>query len=336
MTSSPDRHGATVRLSRRRLSQLAAALVVVGAAGPVVSASPAAAGTDGHAWYARARVLAGKDPVLRSLVAALAPGHEVPHPAAPAPIMLFDNVAFLSAGWVSATAVLTDDGIILLDALGSPAEAEDVIVAGLRSLGADPGALRYVVVTHGHEDHFGGAQHIADRYGARVMMAPADWDLVTHDPSPYAPARDLEIADGQTLTLGGTTLRLYYTPGHTPGTVSTILPVWTGGHRHTAMLWGGLNPPTGVEELRTYRTSIHSFASRMREAKVDVELASHPYDRGLERAELLRRQPCGPNPFVLGRERTQRFMAVMDLMLRGLIEDAEGTAGTGGADAPET
>jgi metallo-beta-lactamase class B len=52
-----------------------------------------------------------------------------------------------------------------------------MLMPGLRGLGADPKTIRYVVVTHGHDDHFGGARYLADRYGARVRMSPADWDL---------------------------------------------------------------------------------------------------------------------------------------------------------------
>ncbi|MFF8970551.1 MBL fold metallo-hydrolase [Streptomyces sp. NPDC014995] len=63
--------------------------------------------------------------------------------------------------------------------------------------------MGYVVVTHGHDDHVGGARYLADRYGARVLMSPADRDLASGAPPADAPARDLEIADRQRLTLGG-------------------------------------------------------------------------------------------------------------------------------------
>ncbi|WP_068691512.1 MBL fold metallo-hydrolase, partial [Thermobifida halotolerans] len=279
--------------------------------------------------YDRARRLAGEDPVLLALVRALTPDVSIPDfPDPPAPVKLFDDLAMLSVGFVHAMAVLTDDGIVLIDALRSAEDAENVIVPGLRELGADPETVRYVVVTHGHYDHFGGARYLADRYGARVLMSPADWDLVARTRPDDAPARDLEIADGQRLTLGDTTIHLHHTPGHTPGTVSPIFPVRAGSERHTAMLWGGTNPPETLTELRTYLSSIRSFRNRMRRAKVDVELSNHPVDHGLDRVEQLRNQPDGENPFVLGRRRTDRFMAVMSLMLRGRIADAE-AAGDG-------
>ncbi|GGQ64147.1 MBL fold metallo-hydrolase [Kitasatospora griseola] len=310
-------------LSRRTFGLLA----TLALAGPLTApAQAAAAAVEAQDHYDRARELAGDDPVLCALVTALTPGATAPLPPAPAPLKLFDDLAVLSAGWVSATAVLTDHGIVLIDALTSPADAEHVIVPGLRTLGADPATLKYVVVTQGHYDHFGGAQLLADRYGARVLMHPADWDLIARTAPADAPARDLDILDGQRLTLGGTTIRLHHTPGHTPGTVSPIIPVRAGARRHTAMLWGGTLPPAGLPELRTYLSSVRSFRTRAVRAGADVELSHHPTDFGLERAEQLRAHPDGPNPFVLGRPRTERFLAVLDLMLRGRIADA-GAAG---------
>lgn len=97
------------------------------------------------------------------------------------------------------------------------------------------------------------------------------------------------------------------------------------------MLWGGMNPPTALTDLRIYLASVHSFRERIRQANVDVELSNHPNDYGLQRAEQLRNRPDGLNPFVLGRPRTQRYMAVMDLMLRGRIADAEAAEPLGGA-----
>ncbi|MFF2012071.1 MBL fold metallo-hydrolase [Streptomyces sp. NPDC058195] len=324
MAPSP-RHDTSGPLSRRRFGQLAALALAVGA-GPLALPGPAAAQSTGaQTFYDHARELAGDDPVPCALVTALTPGMTFPLPPASAPVRLFDNITMLSAGWVSAMAVLTDDGIVLIDALTSPEEAESILVPGLRALGADPATIKYIVLTHGHYDHVGGAQLLADRYGSRVLMSPADWDLLARTRPDNAPARDLDIMDGQHLTLGGTTIRLHYTPGHTPGTVSPVIPVRAGQRRHTAMMWGGMLPPTTLPELRTYLASARSFRALAVRAGADVELSNHPNDYGLERAEQLRDQPDGPNPFVLGRPRTERFMAVMEAMLSGRIADAEAT-----------
>ncbi|MFI6739289.1 MBL fold metallo-hydrolase [Nonomuraea sp. NPDC050451] len=317
-------------LSRRTLLVASALLPLAGGAAEA-SAATARRAKD---YYDRAAALAGDDPVLRQLVKALSPGAAIPEVKAPEPLKIFDNVAVVSTGFVSATALLTSGGVILIDALGSPDDAKKIIVPELRSLGVDPSTIKYVVAAHGHSDHFGGAQYLADQYGARVMMAPADWKLIAADRPANAPKRDLDIADGQRLTLGDTTVTFHYTPGHTPGTVSPIFPVRWKGQRHTAMLWGGTNPPTATKDKRTLLTSVLAFTARMRQTGVDVELNNHGLcDNGLARMEELRSGSSGAaNPFVIGAPRAQRFMKVMETMLRGRIA-ADREASTGARSA---
>ncbi|TDD40805.1 MBL fold metallo-hydrolase [Nonomuraea terrae] len=272
-------------------------------------------------YYERAARLAGEDPVLRNLVRALSPGAEVPQVKAPKPLRTFDNVAVVSTSLVSATAIVTSRGVILIDALNSADEAEQILVPQLRSVGVNPSAIKYVVVSHGHRDHFGGAGYLARRFGARVMMHKADRALAGDALTP-----DLDIADGRRLTLGDTTVTFHHTPGHTPGTVSMIFPVRWKGRPHTAMLWGGTNPPAATKDKRTYVASVLAFAAHMRRARVDVELNNHLMsDHGLQRLEELRRGGAA-NPFVVGEPRAQRFMQVMEAMLRGRIV-TDGKAG---------
>ncbi|MEV0143716.1 MULTISPECIES: MBL fold metallo-hydrolase [unclassified Nonomuraea] len=315
------------RPSRRALLAAAALLPLAGREAEASAAAPKSA----QHYYDLAAKLAGDDPVLLALVKALTPGG-TPRPPRPlAPLRIFDDVAVLGTSFVQATALFTSQGIILIDALGSPDDAEKIIVPGLRAVGADPAKIKYVVVAHGHNDHFGGAQFLADRYGARVMMSRADWNLLAAERPANAPKRDLEISDGQKLTLGDTTVAFHHTPGHTPGTVSPIFPVRWKGLRHTAMLWGGTAPPAATADKRTNLSSVLAFASRMRQAGVDVELNNHGgADNGLARIEELRAGSTGAgNPFVIGRARTQRFMKVMETMLRGRIaQDQEANTGT--------
>ncbi|MFJ8114192.1 MBL fold metallo-hydrolase [Streptomyces sp. NPDC096132] len=316
-------------LSRRRFWQLgAAAALTAGATTLLPGRTAAAAAQD---YFDTAAELAGSDPVLTNLIKALTAGFSVPRPTAPAPLKIFDDVAVLSAGWVSSTAILTSGGIILIDALNNPTEAQRYIVSGLRTLGLDPATIKYVVVTHGHGDHFGGAQYLRDTYGARVMMAPNDWATLASTRPANAPTRDLDITDGQSLTLGSTTVKLHYTPGHTPGSVSPIFPARWQGTAHSAMIWGGTNPPTSTTDKQTYLSSVLSFATKMSQAGVDVELSNHAFcDYGLERMAQLRSAPnTTNNPFVMGTSGAQLFMDVMENMLRGRIaQDQEAASGT--------
>jgi len=73
---------------------------------------------------------------------------------APAPGQAFENLYFVGGAWASAWALKTSDGIILIDALNNATEAEALIDGGLRKLKLDPAQIRYVIVTHGHGDHY--------------------------------------------------------------------------------------------------------------------------------------------------------------------------------------
>ena len=74
------------------------------------------------------------------------------------------------------------------------------MVGGLKKLGLDPAQIKYVIVSHGHGDHHGGAKLLQDRFGARVVMAAADWDLLdrARHQNPR-PKRDMVATDGMKI-----------------------------------------------------------------------------------------------------------------------------------------
>lgn len=80
------------------------------------------------------------------------------------PTKAFDNLFFVGNGFVGVWVLKTSEGLILFDSGQSEAEARDHIAPGLEQLGLDPKAIRYVIVTHGHWDHFGDAAKFTARY----------------------------------------------------------------------------------------------------------------------------------------------------------------------------
>ena len=106
----------------------------------------------------------------------------------------------------------------------------------------DPATIKYVVISHGHSDHSGGAKYLQDRFNAHVLLTAADWDLLDRS-NGTKPRRDMVVTDGQKLTLGDTTLTFYATPGHTPGTMSTLIPERTEA-RPTSRRYGAA--PSGA------------------------------------------------------------------------------------------
>jgi metallo-beta-lactamase class B len=155
------------------------------------------------------------------------------------PVKVFDNLYFVGQTEYSAWAVTTSQGIIIIDTIWDYS-VEDEIVGGLTKLGFDPREIKYAIVSHGHIDHAGGAKYLQDHFGTRVILSAVDWDLLGRDTGAWPkPKRDMVASDGQRLTLGDTTLTLYLTPGHTLGTISTLIPVKDAGKPHLVAEWGG-------------------------------------------------------------------------------------------------
>src|SRR5206468_8574586 len=112
----------------------------------------------------------------------------------------------------------------------------------------------------GHGDHFGGANYLKAQTGAKILMSQADAAMIedqkksgrgpgARGKSDLLPQTDATITDGQSLTLGDTTITFHITPGHTPGTLSSVFKVLDHGKLHTLALWGGVGVPDKAEAL---------------------------------------------------------------------------------------
>jgi metallo-beta-lactamase class B len=239
------------------------------------------------------------------------------------PVKVFDNLYFVGEKEYSAWAVTTSEGIILLDTIWAYS-VEDEIVGGLKKLGLDPARIKYALVTHGHIDHVGGAKYLQDHFGTRIMMSAADWDLVDQSPRISAkPKRDMIATDGQKLTLGDTTLTLYLTPGHTPGTVSVLIPVKDNGKPHLVAEWGGtgFNFPHSRERFQTYVDSATRFGDIVAKAGADGLIANHTNLDGskIKIPALADRKPGEENPYVIGKDAVRGYVKVAEECARASL-----------------
>jgi metallo-beta-lactamase class B len=228
------------------------------------------------------------------------------------PMKVFDNLYFVGMKDVSAWAVNTSDGIIILDALYEYS-VDDEIAEGLKKVGLDPAKIKYVVVSHGHGDHSAGAKYLQDRFKSRVVLSATDWDLVERGRG-AKPARDMIAIDGQKLTLGDTTITMYLTPGHTAGTLSYLIPVKDNGRPHLVAEWGGtaFNFPRTPENFTMYAASAERFGGIASRAGADVIISNHSaYDESQRKLPALRaRKPGDPHPYVIGADAVKRYMVV--------------------------
>jgi metallo-beta-lactamase class B len=237
------------------------------------------------------------------------------------PLKVFDNLYYVGERAYSSWAITTPAGIIIIDPIYDYS-VEEQVVGGLKKLGLDPAQIKYVVVSHAHRDHAGGAWYLQERFGARVMLTAPDWEMLERNTQSWPkPKRDMVVTDGQQLTLGGTTLTFVHTFGHTPGTMSTIFPVTDKGQRHVAALWGGTGFNFTITPERpaahwfdAYIASARRFREAAAKAGADVFLSNHPsWDGSNDKmAKLAARTATGPHPYVVGAKALQSYFMIAE------------------------
>ena len=188
--------------------------------------------------------------------------------------------------------------------------------------------MKYLIISHGHGDHHGGAKYLQDEFGPRVVMGAPDWDLVAKNPRDPIPRRDMAASDGQKITLGDTTVTLYATPGHTSGTFSLIIPVKDGGRPHLLATWGGTavgsnTPAAGVKQ---YVDSAVRYRALLAKLGVEGIISNHTdYDSSIAKLQkLATRKPGEPHPFLTGVESVRRYLTVAEEVGRAALAATAG------------
>jgi metallo-beta-lactamase class B len=248
-------------------------------------------------------------------------------------------VYFVGGKIHSSWALTTREGIILIDTL-FPYNSEELIVGGMQKLGLDPKQIKYLIISHAHTDHIGGAEMIQKKYGARVVMGAPDWETVEKYPNRYktmAPKRDIVATDGMKITLGGRTVTIWMTPGHTPGTLSytftaldrgrTVNIAYSGG---TAFNFVNNTPNPGVRNFQTYIDSQKKMAQKAAAVHATILLSNHSeFDDAYDRNRMLAGRGNGPHPYEVGEESVQRYFTVMQNCARAAqirLEQRQATA----------
>jgi metallo-beta-lactamase class B len=225
---------------------------------------------------------------------------------------VFDNLFYVGPGYVSVWLLTTAEGDILFDTAQEP--YVDWVINNIRNVRVDLKSIKYIILSHGHLDHFGGAARIQEASGARVVAAEEDWKLIEQVGSrpgrggaapPRVPKRDMVVKEGDTLTLGGQTLKFHITPGHTPGVVTTEgITVYDGGKPYRAIVWGGAGYRGGLAEAEQSLQSANKVA-QIQGVQVNLQIHSWAEENGypgggvLERGLMLKsRKPGDPHPFV--------------------------------------
>ena len=307
----------------------AASFTIFAASGqtPAPAAAPKPDNPKSLALYAEAKKMAGNDPVLAPAYNffCIPANIRADRPDAPplAPVKLFDNLYAVGQEETVVYAITTSDGVVLIDAGRSE---KGVVPEGLEKLGLNPANIKYILISHGHADHYAGAKDLQERFGAKVGVSKEDWDLIyppnaTEAQARNRPRKDMVLAEGQALKVGDTTINFVAIPGHTPGGLGFIFPVKDAGKTYMAGLFGGtiftasrISTPAMVQ----YIDSMAHWVDVAKKMKVEVEIQNHPiFDANPERlARLKARKPGEPHPFLMNTDKYAQFWNIISTCMQ--------------------
>ena len=229
------------------------------------------------------------------------------------PHKVIGNIYYVGTKSLAVFLVVTPAGNILINTTFE--RNVPLIQQSIEQLGFKFADTKIILGSHAHGDHDQGAKLLQDRYGARIIMAPPDWDTTMKATSMPGgvPRRDMDATDGQKLTLGDTTITIIQTPGHTLGTLSYLIPVKDNGKPLTVAYSGGMgfNFPRSPERFDTYIKSAEKMRDAAKSAGASIVFSNHSmYDHAWTRSRVTRK-PGEDSPFLIGTEAVERYFTVL-------------------------
>lgn len=232
------------------------------------------------------------------------------------PFNIYGPIWYVGDTWVCTHLIDTGDGLLLLDA--GNCGTTGMLVNAIWEAGFKPSDVKWIIVSHGHYDHFGAVNFFRRMFGTKIYLGEADAKMFRERPwlahlhhslnacdELFEP--DVEIRDGDVLTFGNITFKCVNCPGHTDGVTSLFFDVdGADGVKHVGYYGGfGFNTlqkkfldemgDTGYKMREIYLESL----AKVRDEQVDVMLGNHTGNNDtLGRRKLQLENPDGPNPFV--------------------------------------
>lgn len=209
-----------------------------------------------------------------------------------APFKLFGNVYFCGTFQASCHLIDTGNGLILTD----PGYSNTLylVIDSIYKLGFRPEDIRYIINTHWHWDHTEATAALAELSGAKTLLGRYDVEKTAQYFTP-----DILIKDGDSLTLGDTTITFLETPGHTKGTISLFFNVQADGILYRVGMFGGAGANTltqGAFDYADCREDYRSSLHRLQKEQVDVFIGNHTWNNDtFPKAKILRE--TGENRF---------------------------------------
>lgn len=216
------------------------------------------------------------------------------------PHKIIGNIYFVGPQALGSFLITTPAGNILVN---SDYEVTvPVIRASVEKLGFRFSDIKILLGSHAHGDHMEADAMVKELTGAQVVAMAEDVPALEkmrpgNKPHPI----DRVIHDGDTVSLGGTTLTAHLTPGHTKGCTTWTMKVQEGGKTYDVVIVGSMGVNPGVPQVnnKDYPQIADDYARTfkvMHGLACDVPLGSHPGMYGMK--EKFAKLGKGPNPYI--------------------------------------
>lgn len=226
------------------------------------------------------------------------------------PFQVIGPIYYVGTSDLGIFLLTTPEGHILID--GGIPETAPLIQKSVRALGFKVEDIKILLTTQAHFDHVGSLAAMKAASGAKVMVMKGDAELVEAggrgdylfgDNMPFPAVKvDRVLADGDTVALGGITLKAVHTPGHTKGCTTWTTAIVDAGRTLSVVFAGStaVNPGTVLSGMTTYPGIAADYERAFRvQASLtpDVWLGAHAGFYGMA-AKREKQKAGGPNPFV--------------------------------------
>ncbi|PYS01559.1 MAG: subclass B3 metallo-beta-lactamase [Acidobacteria bacterium] len=203
------------------------------------------------------------------------------------PFRIVGNIYYVGARNIASYLITTPEGHIMIDT--GTKEMHDVIRTNVEKLGFKLQDIKILLSGHAHFDHVQGHAAMKRLTGAKVMAIGEDAraleagaDLSPLGDEGWEPVKvDRVLKDGDTVMLGGTTLRAVLTPGHTPGCTTWTTGVEEKRRPYSVVFQACGGPNAGVKLIgnskfpRLVENTLRTFQVQ-ETLKPDIYLPMHP------------------------------------------------------------
>jgi metallo-beta-lactamase class B len=244
------------------------------------------------------------------------------------PHKIIGNIYYVGTKSLGVFLITTPQGHILINSTYE--RNVPLIQKSVEQLGFKFSDIKILLGSHAHGDHQEGDAAVKQLTGAQVMALAEDVPaLRAMTPGGKPHPIDKVLQDGESVSLGGTTLVAHLTAGHSRGCTTWTLKAQEGGKDYDVVIIGSFGTNPGFKlvnnaEVPGIADEFNRTFKVARTLHADVPLGSHPSMYNLEE-KYKKLAAGGPNPFIDPAGYT-REVDVAEAMFRAVLAEQQKAA----------